>query len=91
MVQWGIQREIFNAADTATRLYCEATPDDRRSVLEIWDTLTKAHDRLIINILSQNFEKYITAAYKDNGEDCFLEVPPLLCVFFAFIFVLFLL
>ena len=44
------QREISNAADTAARLYYEVAPEDRRPALEIWDTRTKAHDRLIKNI-----------------------------------------
>ena len=72
-----LQREISNAADTAARLYREATPEDRQIATEIWDTMTKAQDRLIKNIRTRNFEKYISVAHKDNGEDFFLEVPPL--------------
>lgn len=71
-----LQREISNAADIAARLYREATPEDRRSAPEIWDTMTKAQEKLIKNIRSRNFEKYISVAHKDNGEDFFLEVPP---------------
>ena len=72
-----LQREISNAADTAARLYREATPEDRRSATKIWDTMTKAEERLIKNIRTWNFKKYISVAHKDNGEDFFLEVPPL--------------
>ena len=71
------QREISHAADTTTRLYYEATPEDRRSALEIWDTMTKAQDRLIKSIRTKNFEKYISVAHKDNGEDFFQEEFPL--------------
>ena len=68
------QREISNAADTAARLYREATPEDRRTAPEIWDAMTKAKDKLIKNIRSKNFEKYISVAHKDNGEEFFNEV-----------------
>ena len=71
------QREISNAADAAARLYHETTPEDRRSALEIWDTMTKAQDRLIKSIRSRNFKKYISVAHKDNGDDFFHEVFPL--------------
>ena len=71
------QREISNAADIAARLYREATPEDRRSALEIWDTMTKAKEKLIKNIRSKNFEKYISIAHKDNGEEFFDEVQSL--------------
>jgi hypothetical protein len=63
-------------ADIAARLCREATPEDRRSAPEIWDTMTKAQERLIKNIRSWNFERYISVAHKDNGEDFFAEVPP---------------
>ena len=74
------QREISSVADAAARLYNETTPEDRRSALEIWDTMTKAQDRLIKSIRTRNFEKYISVAHKDNGEDFFNEVffPPFL-------------
>jgi hypothetical protein len=71
-----LQREISNAADTAARLYREATPEDRRSAPEIWNVMTKAQEKLIKNIRTRNFEKYISVAHKDNGEDFFQEVPP---------------
>jgi hypothetical protein len=72
-----LQREISNAADIAARFYREATLEDRRSAPEIWDTMIKAHEKLIKNIRTRNFKNYISVAYKDNGEDFFLEVPPL--------------
>ena len=77
-----VQREISNAADIAARLYREATPEDRRSATEIWETMTKAQDRLIKTIRGRNFEKYISVAHKDNGDDFFLEVPTLHVFFF---------
>ncbi len=82
-----VQREISNAADIAARLYREATPEDRRSATEIWETMTKAQDRLIKTIRGRNFEKYISVAHKDNGDDFFLEVPTLHVFFFHFILV----
>jgi long-subunit acyl-CoA synthetase (AMP-forming) len=51
------QREIFAAADTATRLYRENTPKALRSAPEIWEAMTKAQDRLIKTMQSWNFEK----------------------------------
>ena len=36
--------------------------------------MTKAQDRLIKSIGSQNFEKFISVAHKDNGEDFFYKV-----------------
>ena len=87
------QREISIAADNAARLYHETTLEDRRSALEIWDTMTKAQDRLIKSIQSRNFENYISVAHKDNGDDFFHEVLPLLvfqfrcsyvCLYFVF-------
>jgi hypothetical protein len=71
------QREISNAADIAARIYHETNPEDRRSALEIWETMTKAQDKLIKSIRTRNFEKYISIAHKDNGEDFFGEVFPL--------------
>jgi hypothetical protein len=44
------------------------------SATEIWDTMTKAQEKLIKNIRSQNFEKFISVAHNDNGEDFFHEV-----------------
>jgi hypothetical protein len=44
------QRVLSTAADTVARLYCENTPEARRSALEIWEAMTKAQDRLIITI-----------------------------------------
>lgn len=37
-------------------LYCEVTTEDCRSALEIWATMTKAHDSFIKNIQSWKFE-----------------------------------
>ena len=68
------QREISNAADTAARLYREATPEALRSSTKIWDIMSKAQDRLIKSIRSRNFEKFISVAHKDNGDDFFNEV-----------------
>ena len=61
-------RELSNAADTATRLYQENTPESRRLATKFWDTMTKAQEKLIKSIPSQNFEKFISVAHKDNGE-----------------------
>ena len=49
--------------------------------------MTKAQDRLIKTIRGRNFEKYISVAHKDNGDDFFLEVPTLHVFFFHFILV----
>jgi hypothetical protein len=68
------EREISAAADTVARLYRENTPEVWRSAPEIWDAITKAQDRLIKTIRSHNFEKYISVAHKDNGDDFFHEV-----------------
>jgi vacuolar-type H+-ATPase subunit H len=86
------QREISNAADTAARLYREATHEDRRLAPEIWDTMTKAKEKLIKNIRSKNFEKYISVAHKDNGEEFFDEVQSLptlnfICYYLCIVFV----
>ena len=72
-----LQKEISNVVDITAWLYREATPEDHRSAPEIWDTMTNAHERLIKNIQTRNFKKYISVTHKDNGEDFFLEVPPL--------------
>jgi hypothetical protein len=71
------QREISNASDTAARLYREATPEALRSSTEIWSAMTKAQEKLIKTIRSRNFEKFISVAHKDNGDDFFNEVPRL--------------
>ena len=39
--------------------------------------MTKAKEKLIKNIRSKNFEKYISVAHKDNGEEFFDEVQSL--------------
>ena len=78
------QREISAAADTAARLYREKTPEALRSATEIWDAMTKAQERLIKSIWSQNFEKFISVTHKNNGDDFFLEVP-LLSLFIHFL------
>jgi hypothetical protein len=36
--------------------------------------MTKAQEKLIKNIRTRNFEKFISVAHKDNGEDFFFEV-----------------
>ena len=36
--------------------------------------MTKAQDELIKSIRSQNFEKFISVAHKDNGKDVFYEM-----------------
>ena len=58
-------------------MYREATPEALRSAPEICDTMNKAQDKLIKNIRSRNFEKYISVAHKDNGEAFFHEVRTL--------------
>ena len=70
------QREISNAADTATRLYREATPEAFRTATGIWEAMTKAQERFIKSICSRSFEKFISVAHKDNGDDFFQEVVP---------------
>ena len=72
-------------ADTATTLYCEATPKALKGAPKIWDAMTKIQDRLIKNIRSHNFEKFISVAHKDNGDDFFHEVL-LLSLCFQFFF-----
>jgi hypothetical protein len=80
------QRDISNASDIAARLYREATPEALRSSTEIWNVMTKAQEKLIKSIRSRNFEKYISVAHKDNGDDFFNEVPRLsLCFHCIFI------
>jgi len=69
-----VQREISNAADTAARRYRESTPHAQRTAPEIWDVMTKAQEKLIKSIRTRNFEKFISVAHKDNGDDFFNEV-----------------
>ena len=61
-------------ADTVARLYREATLEALRSLTKIWDIMSKAQDRLIKSIRSRKFEKFISVAHKDNGDDFFNEV-----------------
>ena len=82
------QREISNASDIAARLYREATPEALRSSTEIWNAMTKAQEKLIKSIRSRNFEKFISVAHKDNGDDFFNEVS-LLSLYFYLHFILF--
>ena len=79
------QREISNAADTAARLYHEATLEALRSLIEIWDIMSKAQDRFTKSIRSRNFKKFISIAHKNNGDDFFNEVS-LLSLFFHLFF-----
>ncbi len=71
------QREISNAANTATKLYREAIPKDHQSAFEICYTMIKAKVRLIKSIWSKKFKKYISIAHKDNGKEFFDEVHSL--------------
>src|ERR1700737_4023975 len=48
--------------------------------------MTKAQDKLIKSIRSQNFEKFISIAHKDNGKDFFYEVRLTFVSFLAFTF-----
>ena len=75
---------VSNAADTAAWLYREGIPKDRRSALEIWDTMKKAHDKLIKNIQTRNFEKLISVAHKDNDEDFFMRCRLFLILIYIF-------
>ncbi len=78
------QREISSAADTAARLYREATPEAQRTATDVWNVMTKAQDRLIKSIRSRNFEKFISVAHKDNGDDFFNEVSLLSFCFLVY-------
>ena len=69
------QREISNAADTDVRIHHENNPEDRRSAPKIWDAMVKTQEKLVKSIRSRNFEKYISIAHKDYGDDFFQEVP----------------
>jgi len=68
------QREISNAADIAARRYRELTPEPLRTAPEVWEVMTKAQEKLIKSIRNRNFEKFISVAHKDNGEEFFQEV-----------------
>jgi hypothetical protein len=81
------QRELSNAADTTARLYWENTPESRRSATEIWVTMTKAQEKLIKRIRTRNFEKFISVAHKDNGDDFFYEVRIRFVLLLAFNFI----
>ena len=58
----------------AAWLYRKNTPKDQWIALEIWEHMTKAQERVIKSIRTKNFEKYISVAHKDNGEEFFCEV-----------------
>jgi hypothetical protein len=52
-----LQRRISNVADTAAMHYRGATPEDRRSAIEIWETMTKAQEKLIKHIRTSELQK----------------------------------
>jgi hypothetical protein len=68
------QRNISAQADLAVRHYRETTSIAERSVTEIWNVMTKAQERHIKSIRACFFEKYISVAHPDNGDDFFHEV-----------------
>jgi hypothetical protein len=68
------QRDISAQADLAVRHYRETTPVAERSATEIWNVMTKAQKRHIKSIRARSFEKYISVAHPDNGDDFFHEV-----------------
>ena len=68
-----LERDI-QFGDIAARLYREAIPEAHRTTLGIWDAMTKAQERLIKNIRTRSFEKFIFVAHMDNGEDFFQKV-----------------
>ena len=49
--------------------------------------MTKAQEKLIKNIRTRNFEKFISVAHKDNGEDFFYEVRLRFVLLLAFNFI----
>jgi hypothetical protein len=61
-------------ADLAVRHYRETTPVAERSATEIWNVMTKAQEKYIKSIRARSFEKYISVAHPDNGDDFFHEV-----------------
>jgi hypothetical protein len=69
-----LQRDISAQADLAVRHYCETTPVAERTATEIWNVMTKAQERTIKSIRARTFEKYISVAHPQNGEDFFHEV-----------------
>ena len=72
-----IEEKLSTEANTTARLDREAIPKDHMSAPKIWDIMTKTRDRLLTNIRSRNFEKFIFVAHKDNGKCFSHEVPPL--------------
>jgi hypothetical protein len=68
------QRDILAQADLAVRHYRETTPVTERSATEIWNVMTKAQERHIKSIRARSFEKYISVAHANNGDDFFDEV-----------------
>ena len=69
-----LQRDISAQANLAVRHYRETTPDAERTATEIWDIMIKAQEMKINSIRTRTFEKYISVAHPDNGEDFFHEV-----------------
>ena len=69
-----LQRDISAQADFAVRHYRETTPVAERSFIEIWNVMTKAQEKTIKSIRARTFEKYISIAHFDNGEDFFHKV-----------------
>jgi hypothetical protein len=68
------QRDISAQVDLAVRHYRETTPLAERSATEIWNIMTKAQERIIKSIRTCSFEKYISVAHPDNGDDFFHEI-----------------
>jgi hypothetical protein len=69
-----LQRDILAQADLAVKYYRETTRVAQRSASEIWNVITKAQERTIKNIRAHSFEKYISVAHPNNGDDFFHEV-----------------
>lgn len=74
-----LQRDISAQADLAVRQYRETTPIAERNATDIWNVMTKAQERTIKSIRSRTFEKYISVAHPDNGDDFFQEVSFSFC------------
>jgi len=68
-----LQRDISLAADAAAIHYRESTPVHERTATDIWEVMTKAQEKAIKK-LRGGFEKYISVAHKDNGDEFFHEV-----------------
>ena len=66
--------DISAQANLTVRHYCETTPVAERTAIVIWNVMTKAQERTIKSIRARTFEKYISVAHPDNGEDLFHEV-----------------